>query len=224
MFNFSDKEDYIINARTNNIVEAFHRNLNNRVSHYHPKTSYLVNELKIITINYYNKYIKLLSNTNPEKIEINYIANDIIKFIKKFVSSHKENLDIDTLNQYLKEDADAFCNLMTKILDAVSPFGYDVQDNLKLVFVKNGLIKGDNNEIINSLDGNSLSSDKEEELDILDDKNSKDFKSKKEEVLKGEELNLINGDDLLEEAINKRKYPKKKKTKVNFLADLEFKN
>ncbi len=46
------------------------------------------------------------------------------------------------------------------------------------------------------------------------------FISKKEEVLKGEELNLINGDDLLEEAINKRKYPKKKKTKVNFLPDL----
>ena len=75
------------------------------------------------------------------------MANDIITF-KKFVSSHKENLDIDTLNQYLKEDADAFCNLMTKILDAVSPFGYEVQDNLKLVFVKKGLIKEDNNKII----------------------------------------------------------------------------
>ena len=37
---------------------------------------------------------------------------------------------------------------MTTILEAVSPFGYDVQDNLKLVFVKKGLIKEDNNKII----------------------------------------------------------------------------
>ena len=102
MFNFSEKDDYIINSRTNNIVEEFHRNMNNRESHYHPKTSYLVNEIKIITANYYNKYIKILTNIIPEKIEINYIAKDIIKFIKKFVSSHKENLDIDTLYQYLK--------------------------------------------------------------------------------------------------------------------------
>ena len=72
------------------------------------------------------------------------------------------------------------------------------------------MIKEDNNENINYLDENSNSSDKEEELDFLDDKNSKDSKSKNEEVLKGEELYLINGDDLLEEAINKRKYPKKK--------------
>ena len=71
---------------------------------------------------------------------------------------------------------------MTTILDAISPFCYDVQDNLKLLLVKKGLIKEDNNEIINFLEENGISSDKEEELDILDDKNSKDFKSKKEEA------------------------------------------
>ena len=42
------------------------------------------------------------------------------------------------------------------------------------------------------------------------------FISKKEEVLKGEELNLINGDDLLEDDINKRKYPKKRSLKSMF--------
>ena len=78
------------------------------------------------------------------------------------------------------------------------------------------MIKEDNNENINFLDENSNSSDKEEELDFLDDKNSKDSKSKNEEVLKGEELYLINGDDLLEEAINKRKYPKKRRLKSIF--------
>ena len=61
---------------------------------------------------------------------------------------------------------------MKKILDAVIPFGFEAQDSLKLIFVKKGLIKEDNYEIINSQEENSISSDKEEELDFLDDKNS----------------------------------------------------
>ena len=43
LFNFSEKEDYFINTRTNNIVEEFHRNQNNGIFHYNPKISYLVN-------------------------------------------------------------------------------------------------------------------------------------------------------------------------------------
>ena len=83
IFDFTTLDDNKIKNRTNNICEFFHSKLNHEISHYHPKCAYLLNELKRITIKYYNDYIKLLSNKNKkhEDEEVNYISNDIIKFI-----------------------------------------------------------------------------------------------------------------------------------------------
>ena len=61
IFNFSETSNKIIENRTNNICESFHSKLNRKISHFHPKMSYLVNELKIITKEYYDDYICSLS-------------------------------------------------------------------------------------------------------------------------------------------------------------------
>ena len=67
LFDFTTLEDNKIKNRTNNICESFHRKLNHEISHYHPKCAYLVSEFKRITANYYNDYIKLLSNKKIKK-------------------------------------------------------------------------------------------------------------------------------------------------------------
>ena len=55
------------------------------------QNSYLVNELKKYTKQYYNKYIINLSKSLKEIKDKNYIVNDIIKFIIKFFNLHKIN-------------------------------------------------------------------------------------------------------------------------------------
>lgn len=115
IFNFTGIDNDKIKIRTNNIVEVFHKKINNKVSHYHPKCAYLINVLKKITKNYYDKYINSLSNIEKEKTEFNYLANDITEFVKKFVNNHKENFDIDSLIQYLKIDGEHFYNIIDKL-------------------------------------------------------------------------------------------------------------
>ena len=83
IFNFVKTDDNKIKIRTNNIVEAFHKKINNEVSHYHPKCAYLINILKNVTKSYYDKYINSLSNIKNENLEFNYFADDVINFIKK---------------------------------------------------------------------------------------------------------------------------------------------
>lgn len=99
LFNFTYVNNEIIENRTNNICECFHSKLNRKIAHFHPKMSFLVNELKEITKTYYNDYIDTLSNIKIKKESKNYIANDIFKFIKKFVDNNKVNFDLDNLIQ-----------------------------------------------------------------------------------------------------------------------------
>ena len=110
LFNFTNSENEIIQNRTNNICESFHHKLNKKISHYHPKLSFLVNGLKNITKEYYDEYIKSLSKIKKEKETYNYVANDIFKFIKQLVKHSKENLALDTLLQYVKNEGKAFMN------------------------------------------------------------------------------------------------------------------
>ena len=67
LFNFTNLDNNMIKNRTNNICESFHHKLNKKISHYHPKMSFLVNGLKNITKEYYNEYIKTLSIVNKKK-------------------------------------------------------------------------------------------------------------------------------------------------------------
>ena len=55
------------------------------------QNSYLDNESKKYTKQYYNKYIINLSKSLKEIKDKNYIVNDIIKFIIKFFNLHKIN-------------------------------------------------------------------------------------------------------------------------------------
>ena len=66
-------------------------------------------------------------------------------FIKKFIKSYKENININNLNQYLKQDADNFYQLSVNIFNYISLF--------KNIFSENNLSneikkedKDDNNE------------------------------------------------------------------------------
>ena len=129
IFNFTELDNNEIINRTNNIVESFHRKLNHQVSHFHLKCSYLIEELKKISKQYYDKYINNLSIINTNNKEYNYISKDIINFIKKFLQSHKENINIDNLNQYLKQDSDNFYKLTINIFDCISLFNDDIIDN-----------------------------------------------------------------------------------------------
>lgn len=67
LFNFTNLNNELIKNRINNIVESFHSKINKDI---------------------HNKYIINLSKSLNEK-KYNYIANDIIKFIKIFVNSHR---------------------------------------------------------------------------------------------------------------------------------------
>ena len=67
LFNFTKSSDKIFENRTNNICESFHHKFNQKISHYHPKISFLVQGLKNITREYYDDYIKALSSIKTKK-------------------------------------------------------------------------------------------------------------------------------------------------------------
>ena len=65
----------------------------------------MVQGLKNITKEYYDDYIKVLSNIKKKKEKSNYIENDIFDFVKKFVKNTKEAFDLDSFIQS-KEESD----------------------------------------------------------------------------------------------------------------------
>lgn len=233
IFNFTVLDNNEIINLTNNIVESFHRKLNHQVSHFHPKCSYLIEELKKISKQYYDKYINNLSIINSNNKEYNYISRDIINFIKKFVKSYKENISIDNLNQYLKQDSDNFDKLTINIFDCISLFNDDINDNIKSIFINNNLLNTNQKENI----GENIDQDRIENIndDSSGEDNSEYNKSDKEikdyekdnenktEKLSKTDLNLINGDSLIEYKISKRKNRQKKASvTINLLNELEI--
>ena len=54
--------------------------------------------------------------------------------MKKFICTHKENINIDSLNQYIESEKNNFSDLMTSILNVVGPFDYAILDTLKDLF------------------------------------------------------------------------------------------
>lgn len=136
LFNFTNTSNEIIINRTNNLCETFHSKINRKISHYHPKMSYLVDELKNITKLYYDDYIKNLSIIKKEKWNFNYIANDIFKFIKNFVHINKENIDLNSIVQNLNKDGENFYHLIISILENVFDSDYNIIESIKLYLLK----------------------------------------------------------------------------------------
>ena len=232
LFNFTYLNDNRILKRTNNVVENFHSKLNRYISHFHPKSSYLVNELKKLTKEYYDSYIIKLSKRNEEEININYIAKDIINFIKKFVDVHKVNFDIDNLNQFIKLDGESFYELNLLILNSITDCKDDAIDNLKILFIKNHIIE--NMEDKNNENGtnNHLDELDEEYDNLCNDSNIFKYNDKAEnkniiidgfKKLSSYEQYLLDGDELILEKSNKFKNKRKVKSiEKNMLDDLEY--
>ena len=225
IFNFTNQDNNTIKNRTNNIVERFHKKLNHDIEHYHQKCSFLVERLKKITKDAYDNYvIKLHKKDNIEK-EYNYLAADIIAFIKRFVREHKVNLDIENLTQYLNQDKDNFYNLMYSIINSFGIFNENILDNIKDICKENNIKEpNDNNNIDNNTNDKNLN-DKESLDDGTDNENTKTENKIiiNNEILTAKEKKLINGDEILIEKINKKK--KKKITSLensNLLDELNL--
>ena len=226
IFNFTNKDNSIIINRTNNIVESFHSKLNKQISHFHPKLSFLVSELKKITKLYYDKYINSLHKVNIIENEKNFIVNDIINFIKNFVKNNKVNLDVETISKFLKDEGENFYNLMIKILEILGIFNDNIIDNIINVFIKNKILISEDNENIIEGEDRDENIKEEEDSDICSkeeemsgstnlniNSNIKSVVKKNNQSLKGCDLYLLNGDDVLEDNIEKNK----KRKKINYL-------
>lgn len=219
LFNFTNLDNDKIKIRTNNIIESFHRKINHEIEHYHPKTSFLIEELKRITKTYYMEYIDNLSSIKNSENEKHYIAQDIFRFIKNFVDLNKANFHLDNLVQYLDNDKNNFTNLMISILETVGDFNDDIGDDIKNIFVNENIINENESEgeIDKEAEDNKSHS---ENMDL-------EVKNKKEKIdeLSGFDANLINGDVLLEEKIKNKKKRKKDNSKgqvINILNNLEY--
>ena len=130
LFNFTKLDNDKIKIGSKNVIESFHRKLNHEIEYQHPKTSFLIEKLKRITKSYYNEYINNLSEIYKSENEINYLADDIVNFIKNFVTINKENFHIDSLVQYLNNDTNNFTNLFISILKTVGDFKDDIYDDI----------------------------------------------------------------------------------------------
>ena len=165
-----------------------------------------------------------MSKKNNEIEEVNYISNDIIKFIKHFIDKHNENLDIESLNQYIKTEADNFSELMESILDVVTQFSINVLDNIKSLFVEKNIlnINKENKDIINSDEEEDSIIKNPDNLNIGNgDDNLENLSSDK---LNKSDYLLLNGDEIYLEKMDNIKNKKKEKSNYpnNMLDDLSI--
>ena len=230
IFNFTNINNHRIENRTNNICESFHHKLNKKISHYHPKLSFLVDGLKKVTKEYYDEYIKILSKVRKDAIPQNYIANDIFKFIKYFVTKSKENFDIDSLNQYLSNEGENFYKIIYQIIDVVSDSSDNVLDSIKNIFIENNLIKS--NENGNERENEIINDENEEEEELEDakeemenvEKNNEKEEENNEILIKKDFKALYNGDVYIKEKMEERKKRKRQPSEIrNMLDELEIK-
>ena len=108
-FNFSEINNDDIIKRTNNICESYHGHLNNTISHFHPKLSFLLNKLKEDIFNKYKKFHQSLYKKIDCNIEKFNVYDDIYNFMKQYKNIVKENLDINNfINNFDKVKNEVF--------------------------------------------------------------------------------------------------------------------
>ena len=220
LFNFTNLDNNMIKNRTNNICESFHHKLNKKISHYHPKMSFLVNGLKNITKEYYKEYIKTLSIVNKKKEETrNYIAEDIFEFVKKFVKDTKETFDLDSFIQNISKDGESFYKLLVEIMDKVSDTDEDVIESIRKIFVEKKLIK--NVPDIAELEEEEEEKGEENEIEENLEENNENVQDKNKNLKKDYKY-LLKGDIIMEEKNDKKKVKNKKVSKFqNILNELD---
>ena len=195
-FNRISNENYL--RRTNNICESFHRTLNKKISHNHPKIAYLVDQLKFFANEAYKKYTAALVNNKPENNETDEnISKDIFEFIKKFHNIYAEKLDIDKLIENLNEEKTEVYDICKKFIDLVFTDGdiffnylYDKED----VNNKESDSDEDNDKMDNfEIEKNNLT-DKLNNLNLEDDINDineNDTYEERETLIEYDKLNYI---------------------------------
>ena len=231
LFNFTNLNNKIIENRTNNICESFHHKLNKKISHFHPKMSFLVDGLKKITKEYYDDYISVLSKVKKKEYSHNYIAKDIFNFVKKFVVTSKENFDLDTLIQNVANDGENFYRLIKDIFEKISDESDNIIDNIRNVLIKNNILKAndDNVEEIEEEEGDDIDEENKgsigenfNNIEDSEDQNKVNINIKNK-INQGDIKHLINGDVIIEQKIEERKHKKRKPTESkNMLDELEI--
>lgn len=118
-FNFDkiNTENYI--RRTNNICESFHRTLNSKINHFHPKISYLVNKLGFFAIETFKKYNASMVGINNEVIQSSNISTDIYNFIRTFHLKYNKNFEIDNLLENLEVEKNNIYEICKQFLELI---------------------------------------------------------------------------------------------------------
>ena len=191
-FENCDRNDII--ERTDNICEIFHNKLNNLVGNPHPKISFLIEKIKDLTKNQFNKLLDsvLLNNDNTETTFS--VFNDIYNFIKKVKDKFNIKLSFDLIKKLEENENKDFYDLSLKIIQKVLNIELDDNDD---IIVSDDKIQEEEDIEINDnkdfSDDENLFEDKKNEYDdVFDiDKNRKFNKNKKFEIT---EFYMLNDD------------------------------
>ena len=179
---------------------------------------FLVEKLKKTTKEAHNNYVINLHKTQIKEKEFNYLASDVIVFIKKFMGNHKVNLDVDSLIQYLNQEKYNFYELMISFLNTIGIFNDNIIESIEVIFKEKyiNLVDGLNeenkssNEInINSNDDESSSEESYEKNIILNDSENETNKVNIYIKLNKEKTFILDWDELIIEKINKKIEKKK---------------
>lgn len=124
-FKFSEISDDDIVKRTNNVCESFHRQLNDMVSHCHPKLGYLLIKLKEYISSSFKNYNDSLYKKVELEIEKINISDEIFDFLVKYKHKVKETINIENFINNLEVFRNDITVLFSKFLNVI----YDEDDN-----------------------------------------------------------------------------------------------
>ena len=106
--------------------------MNDSIEGYHPKISYLIEKLKAFSIKSYNKYKIEKICFNKELKYGSNIANDIIKFVKKYKKNYKQLPSFKNLLQLNEQEEKTKNDLIILVVENL--FNIDFQEKDDNVF------------------------------------------------------------------------------------------
>ena len=124
---------------------------------------------------------------------------------------HKENLDIDTLDQYNKSESTNFSDLMDSILDAITPFNVDILDNIRAAFLEKNIINDESQNEIHCEDDEDEDSDVENQENLNNKNKDNNPENLSSHLLDKDDYLLLNGDEIYLDKMNDKKKEKRKK-------------
>ena len=163
--NFEECNKNDILERTDNVCENFHNRLNNLIQNPHPKISYLLDKLKLLTKIQFDKLVNSFL-LNVDNIEKDFsVYEDVVNFLKTLKEKYNTKISFDFIKNLENNEEKNLKDISLKIIEKV--LNVNINEDLD----SENLNEIDNLNLDNSVDKEEILGNCEKEDEKFKEKN-----------------------------------------------------